>query len=154
MTSAKIRLYRNCYQLLIELSGRKGICRVWARGRRFPPSLPGDRFLELGSKSPPGKSRIPNLGEHRSVRRLAPRPEVLLLWYFVGACAATLKLKFLPYSWRKYKHRVDQIQQAADVIYWGVLLQQMDKRFSLLLRSCLRCREEVGNTFIVGKTMH
>ena len=32
---------------------------------------------------------------------LAPRPKVLLVGYFVGACAATLGLKFLPYSWRK-----------------------------------------------------
>ena len=34
---------------------------------------------------------------------LAPRPEVLLHWYFVGACTVTLELKFFPYSWRKYQ---------------------------------------------------
>ena len=29
----------------------KGICHVWSRGRHFSPSLPGDRYLNLGSKS-------------------------------------------------------------------------------------------------------
>ena len=45
----------------------KGICLLWSRGRHFSPSLPGDRYLNLGSpeKRPPGR----NLGEHRSVRR-------------------------------------------------------------------------------------
>ena len=33
-------------------------------------------------------------------------------------------------------------------------LQQVDKNFSLLLRSCLRRRKQVGNTLIVAKTMH
>ena len=32
---------------------------------------------------------------------LAPRPEVLLSWYFVCACAILQELKFLPYSWGK-----------------------------------------------------
>ena len=38
--------------------------------------------------------------------------------------------------------------------YWGEFLQQlaMDKNFILLLRSCLRCRKQVGNTFIEVKT--
>ena len=27
----------------------KGICHVWSRGRHFPPSLPGHRYLKLGS---------------------------------------------------------------------------------------------------------
>ena len=29
----------------------KGICLEWSRGRHFSPSLPGDRYLKLGSKS-------------------------------------------------------------------------------------------------------
>ena len=29
----------------------KGFCHVWSRDRRFSPSLPGDRYLKLGSKS-------------------------------------------------------------------------------------------------------
>ena len=32
---------------------------------------------------------------------LAARPEVLLYWHFVCACADSLKLKSSPYSWRK-----------------------------------------------------
>ena len=45
----------------------KGVCHKWSRGRHFSPSLPGDRYLNLGSpqKRPPGR----NLGEHRLVRR-------------------------------------------------------------------------------------
>ena len=44
----------------------KGICHVWSRGRHFSPSLPGNRYLKLGSqKRSPGR----NLGEHRLVRR-------------------------------------------------------------------------------------
>ena len=29
----------------------KGICHIWSRGRHFSPSMPGDRYLKLGSKS-------------------------------------------------------------------------------------------------------
>ena len=32
---------------------------------------------------------------------LALRPEVLLAWYFVCACAVSLEMKFLPHSWEK-----------------------------------------------------
>ena len=124
----------------------KGICHLRSRGRHFSPSLPGDRYLKFGSKS---DLRAEISGSIVRYDALAPRPEVLLLWYFVGACVANLKLNFLLYSWRKYPNRV-----AADVIYWGKFLQQVDKNFSLVLRSCLRCRKQEGNTFIVDKTMH
>ena len=105
-------IYRNCYQ---RAEWTKGICHIWSRGRHFSPSLPGDRYLKVGSKSDLRAKISVSIVRYDA---LAPRPEVLLLWYFVGACAATLKLKFLPPSWRKYPHRVDQIQHAADVIYW------------------------------------
>ena len=36
------------------------------------------------------------------------------------------------------------MQHTYDAIYWGEFLQQMDKNFSLLLVSCLRCRKQVG----------
>ena len=52
-------------------------------------------------------------------------------------------MKFFPYSWRKYPHRLDLMQHGSDVIYWGEFLQQGDKNFSLLLRSCLRCRKQI-----------
>ena len=29
----------------------KGICYTWSRGRHFSPSMPGDRYLKLGSKT-------------------------------------------------------------------------------------------------------
>ena len=58
----------------------KGICHIWARGRHFSPSMPGDRYLKLSSqKRSPGR----NLGEHRLVRRsgTASRGIVLLVFY-------------------------------------------------------------------------
>ena len=82
----------------------KGFCHIWSRDRHFSPSLPGDRYLKLGSKS---DLRAEISGSIVRYDALAPRPEVLLLWYFVGARAATLQLKFFPYSWKKYPHRVD-----------------------------------------------
>ena len=98
-------IYRNRYQLLIELSGRKGsVTYGLGADISLPPSLPGDRYLKLGSKS---DLRAEISGTIVRYDALAPRPEVLLLCYFVGACAATLELKFFPYSWRKYQHRVD-----------------------------------------------
>ena len=38
---------------------------------------------------------------------LAPRPEVLLSWNFVCACAVLLELKFIPHSWEKVSNRVN-----------------------------------------------
>ena len=55
----------------------EGICHKWFRGRHFSPSLPGDRYLELGSKSDlPAEI----LGSIVGYDALATRPEVLLLW--------------------------------------------------------------------------
>ena len=127
-------IYRNCYQLFIELSGRKG--SVTYGLRYFSPSLPGDRYLKLSSK------RDLRAEISRSIvwyDALAPRPAVLLLWYFVGACAATLELKFhihgenIHIGSNKYK---------TPLIYWGEFLPQVDKNFSLLLRSFLKTNRE------------
>ena len=55
----------------------------------LPPSLPvgDDRYLNLSSqKRPTGR----NLGEIVWYDALAPRPEVLLAWCFVCACAGSL----------------------------------------------------------------
>ena len=82
----------------------KGICHKWSRGRHFFPSLPGDRYLKLGSKS---DLRAKISGSIVWYDALAPLPEVLLLWYFVCTCAATLELKFSPHPWRKYPLKVD-----------------------------------------------
>ena len=53
----------------------KGICHIWSRGRHFSPSLPGDRYLKLGSKS---DLRAEISGSIVWYDALAPRPEVLL----------------------------------------------------------------------------
>ena len=52
----------------------KGICHVWSRGRHFSPSLPGDRYLKLGSKS---DLRAEISGSIVWYDALAQRPEVL-----------------------------------------------------------------------------
>ena len=52
----------------------KGICLEWSRGRHFSPSLPGDRYLKLGSKS---DLRAEISGTIVWYDALAPRPEVL-----------------------------------------------------------------------------
>ena len=52
----------------------KGICRIWSRGRHFSPSMPGDRYLKLGSKS---DHRAEISGNIVWYDALAPRPEVL-----------------------------------------------------------------------------
>ena len=69
----------------------KGFCHVWSRGRHFSPSLPDNRYLKLGCKS---DLRAEISGSIARYDALAPRPELLLLWYFVSACAATRELKF------------------------------------------------------------
>ena len=52
----------------------KGICHTRSRGRHFSPSLPGDRYLKLGSKS---DHRVEISGNIVGYDALAPRPEVL-----------------------------------------------------------------------------
>ena len=52
----------------------KGICHIWSRGRHFSPSLPGDRHLNLGSKS---DLQAEISGSIVWYDALAPRPEVL-----------------------------------------------------------------------------
>ena len=47
---------------------------IWSRGRHFSPSLPGDRYLKLGSKS---DLRAEISGSIVRYEALAPRPEVL-----------------------------------------------------------------------------
>ena len=98
--SLKIIPYIYKLQLLMgRAEWMKGICHIWSRGRHFSPSLPGDRYLKLGSpqKRPPGR----NLGEHRSVRRsgTASRGTVVLVLYL--RMRSSLKLKFLPQSCEK-----------------------------------------------------
>ena len=47
----------------------------------------------------------------------APLPEVLLSCYLVCACAATLKLKFSIYSWKKFSRRYNSIQNVINGLF-------------------------------------
>ena len=56
----------------------KEICLIWSRGRHFSSSLPGDRYLKLGSKS----DLLAEISRSIDIvwyNALAPRQEVLLL---------------------------------------------------------------------------
>ena len=66
------------YQLLLVMNRAewmKGICHIWSRGRHFSPSMPGDRYLKLGSKSDHRAEISGNIVRYDA---LAPRSEVLL----------------------------------------------------------------------------
>ena len=110
----------------------KGICHKRSRGRHFSPSMPGDRYLKLGSqKRSPGRNLSGNIVRYDA---LAPRPEVLLYWYFVCACAVSLEAKFLPYSWGKYWDRFNWIEDVVNVIYSCQFLEKVDQTFSALFK--------------------
>ena len=76
----------------------KGICHLWSRGRHFSPSLPGDRYLKLGSKS---DLRAEILGSIVWYNALARRPEVLRVCCLVCACALSIDINCSPYAWKK-----------------------------------------------------
>ena len=81
------------YKLLLVMNGgmgRKGICYTWFRGRHFSPSLSGDRYLKLGSKSDHGAEISWNIVQYDA---LAPRPEGQRSWYFVFACACFSRIE-------------------------------------------------------------
>ena len=77
---------------MIRAEWMKGICHIWSRGRHISPSLPGNRYLNLAQKSDP---RAEISGEIVWYDALAPRPEVLLSWYFACACAVLRGPEFL-----------------------------------------------------------
>ena len=138
------------YELLLVIyraEWMKGFCHVWSRGRHFSPSLPGDRYLKLGSKS---DLRAEISGSIVRYDALAPCPEVLLLWYFVGACAGTLELSSSHI--REENVLIGSTKYNTSLVsFTGASFFNKWIRISVC---CLRCRKQVGNTFIVGKTMH
>ena len=114
----------------------KGICHIWSWGRHFSPSMPGDRYLKLGSpKGSPGR----NLGEHRSVRRsgTASRSTVLL-----GFCLRVRRLPrtevltiFVGKDIRVGSTKQSTVQQCALLCEF---LRNVDKGFGSM-RTCLLC---------------
>ena len=55
----------------------KGICHIRSRVRHLPPSLPGDRYLKLGSKSDLRAEISWSIVWYNALVALVPRPEVL-----------------------------------------------------------------------------
>ena len=114
----------------------KGSCLIWSRGRHFSPSLLGDRYLKLGSKS---DLRAEISGNIVWYDALAPRPEVLrsisciyanqVLWVL----SVTLLLLFL-FLFISFKSSVT-------VSFWLVCL--IDSRHSYSTTPIARCHYPV-----------
>ena len=90
-----LHIFRSCFMLKM-----KGNSIIWSRGRQFSPSMPGDRYLKLGSFS---------TTRWRHVQRYCsefPRFMVILVIqfsdYFMQANANVRKLKFSPLSLENY----------------------------------------------------
>ena len=92
--------FRNCYKIWNELSGWKGSVTY---GLGADLSLPQCLSVTTGIWTLTHKSdlRAEISGSIVWYDALAPRPEVLLSWYSVCACAVYLGQKLLPYSWKK-----------------------------------------------------
>ena len=88
----------NWFFVINRVEWKKGICHIWSRGRRFSPSLPGDRYLKLNSqKRPTGR----NLGGNRLVRRSGTTSRGTALLAFCKRMRSSRKLKLLPFFWEK-----------------------------------------------------
>ena len=92
LSTGLYRLYRDTLvkvilKLLLAMNWadwRKAFCCSWSRGRHLSPSVPGDRYLKLAHKR---AHRAEITEDIVSYGALAPRPEMLLSWYLVWACA-------------------------------------------------------------------
>ena len=93
-------IYRNCFNLWTEMSGWKGSI---TDGLGADLSLPQCLSVTTGIWSLTHKSdhRAEISGNIVGYDALAPRPEVLLSWCFLRACAVSLELNFLPNFWEK-----------------------------------------------------
>ena len=74
----------------------KGICHIWSRGRPLSSQCLNTGIWSLAHKS---NYRAEISGNIVRYDALAPRPEVLLYWYYACAYAVFPELKFLPYPW-------------------------------------------------------
>ena len=91
----------------------KGICLIWSRSRHFSPSMPGDRYLKLGSKSDHRAEISGNIVRYDA---LAPRPEVLrsfsclyanqVKWYFVNCMCKWTRSEIVAILVEKYQRLV------------------------------------------------
>ena len=100
-TSRKLfYIFRNCYKIWNELSGWKGSVTY---GLGADLSLSQCLSVTTGIWTLTHKSdlRVEISGSIVWYDALAPRPEVLLSWYSVCACAVYLGQKLLPYSWEE-----------------------------------------------------
>ena len=106
ITETLFHIFRNYYYLSFELSGWKGSVSY---GLGADISLPHYLATAIWTLARPKRDLRPEIsGSIVRYDALAPRPEVLLYWHFVRACADSLKLKSLPYSWQKYSQRVNK----------------------------------------------
>ena len=99
ITKTLCYINRNCDYLWIELSGWKGSVTY---GLGADLSLPQCPSVTTGIWTLTHKSdlRAEISGSIVWYDALAQRPEVLLSWFSVCACAVSLELKFIPHSWK------------------------------------------------------
>ena len=105
-TSRKLcYIFRNCHKIWIELSGWKGSVTY---GLGADLSLPQCLSVTTGIWNLTHKSdlRAEISGSIVRYDALAQRPEVLLSWYSVCACAVALRQKFYHIHGKKYVRRV------------------------------------------------
>ena len=99
ITGTLLCIYRSYYYLWMELSGWKGSVTY---GLGADISLPHCLATGIWTLAHPKSALWAKIsGTIVRYDALAARPEVLLYWYFVYACADSLKLKSSPYSWEK-----------------------------------------------------
>ena len=91
---------------------------MWSRGRHFSPSLPGDRYLTLGSKS---DLRAEISGSIVWYDALAPRPEVLLS--FSAFYANNVHTQNLPYSVFAFFFSLKQASVAFNGECWKIYVR-------------------------------
>ena len=108
----------------------KGVCHLWSRGRHISPSLPGDRYLKLGSqKRPTGR----NLGGHRLVRRSGTTSRGTAFFVF---SLRMLSFCRFPYHmrWKKGPRSFKEIQVVSKVRFLNVCMKTCV--VCLLFRRC------------------
>ena len=83
----------------------KGICHYGLGTDTSLPQCLATGIWNLASKATSGpKSQGASLGT-----TLWHHVQITIALVFVGACVATLQMKFFPYSWRKYLHDLHRV---------------------------------------------
>ena len=102
----------------------KGICHVWSRGRHFSPSMPGDRYLKLGSKSDHRAEISGNIVRYNA---LAPRPEVLRSFcsIYANICSGVVFFEQVQVSLNNFIRPLRKIENGYFAIFQSLLISRL-----------------------------